>query len=325
MKVTVLMPVYNAETYLHDSIESLLAQTSNAWELICIDDGSTDNSKKIIENYCKQNPQIKLLYQTNAGPAMARARAIQIINTEYVAILDADDAYPPEYIELMLKRAEETHADIIVPDVRFEYNHIQQLPNMFIQHHLNPNMIIENGEEAFAMTFPWKLHGWQMIRTSLAQKYYTIENGAYSKFNSDEYITRLLYLKSKKTALCKAEYCYRISENSITRTNSLKKIDYLKTLDKLLVLSIQEKISNKIILDIYNEYYTTIIDLIKMTQKLPLDEARTGLAIIKEYYKNSYRKKFQIVYLHDATLKTKIKIYISLISFYFFQLIVLLK
>ena len=60
MKVTVLMPVYNAETYLHDSIESLLAQTSNAWELICIDDGSTDNSKKIIENYCKQNPQIKL-------------------------------------------------------------------------------------------------------------------------------------------------------------------------------------------------------------------------------------------------------------------------
>ena len=59
MMVTVLMPIYNAERFLHDSIGSLLAQTSNQWKLICIDDGSTDSSKAIVEEYCKKDPRVK--------------------------------------------------------------------------------------------------------------------------------------------------------------------------------------------------------------------------------------------------------------------------
>lgn len=135
MKVTVLMPIFNAERFLHDSIGSLLAQTSNQWNLICIDDGSTDSSKAIVEDYCKKDPRIKLICQENAGPAVARARAIEIADTEYVSILDSDDAYAPDYVEKMLARAEETDADSIVPDVEFGYGNTQKLPNKFVQHH----------------------------------------------------------------------------------------------------------------------------------------------------------------------------------------------
>lgn len=71
MKVTVLMPIYNAECFLHDAIGSLLSQTCDNWKLICIDDGSTDNSKAIVEEYCKKDSRIKLLCQENAGPAVA--------------------------------------------------------------------------------------------------------------------------------------------------------------------------------------------------------------------------------------------------------------
>ena len=216
MMVTVLMPIYNAERFLHDSIGSLLAQTSNQWKLICIDDGSTDSSKAIVEEYCKKDPRVKLICQENAGPAVARARAIEIADTEYVSILDSDDAYAPDYVEKMLARAEETDADIVVPDVEyFNAGKIVQ-SNQFTTFCLSPDMLITDGKQAFSMTIPWKLHGWMMIRTSLAKKYYTVQQASYSKFNSDEYITRLLYLKSSKVALCSSTYKYRVDPNSIT-------------------------------------------------------------------------------------------------------------
>ena len=261
MKVTVLMPIYNAERFLHDSIGSLLAQTSNQWKLICIDDGSTDSSKAIVEEYCKKDSRIKLICQENAGPAVARARAIEIADTEYVSILDSDDAYAPDYVEKMLARAEETDADSIVPDVEFGYGNTKKLPNMFAQHLLSADLVIEEGKKAFAMTIPWQLHGWQMIRTPLAKKYYTVQQASYSKFNSDEYITRLLYLKSKKVALCSAIYKYRIDDSSITRKPSLKKMDYLVTNAYLLWLAEYEKVDNSTIVNIYNAYYSTCKNL----------------------------------------------------------------
>lgn len=307
MQVTVLMPIYNAERFLHDSIGSLLNQTSNQWKLICIDDGSTDNSKAIVEEYCKKNSRISLICQENAGPAVARARAIEIADTEYVAILDSDDAYAPDYIEKMLARAEKTDADSIVPDVEFGYGNSKKLPNMFEQHNLSPDMIIEDGKEAFAMTIPWQLHGWQMVRTSLAKKYYTVQQASYSKFNSDEFITRLLYLKSKKVALCPAIYKYRIDESSITRKPSLKMMDYLLTNGKLLWLAEYEHMDKDILLSIYNDYYATCRDM-KRNRIPMLDEKDRAEAnrMLKESLLK-FKKDFNWQNLKGAPLKTKVK------------------
>ncbi len=320
MEITVLMPVYNAEKYLHDSIGSLLSQTSNKWKLICIDDGSTDSSKQIIEKYCKSNNRIKLISQKNAGPAMARAQAIKLVDTEYVSILDADDAYSPNYIELMLKRAEETDADSIVPNVEFGYKSIAKQQDLFQQRGLSPDLIIKNGIQAFSMTFPWKLHGWQMIKTELAKKYYTISNAAYSKFNSDEFITRLLYLKSRTTVLCQAKYLYRIDPNSLTRTVSLKKLDYLITLDKLLNLCYKENIPTKIIIEVYNNYYITLISSLKMAKLLKQEEYPIALKRIKESYSYSYKQNLKYKIIKQAKIRTQIKLILSHLSFYFFRL-----
>lgn len=307
MQVTVLMPIYNAERFLHESIASLLVQTSNDWKLICIDDGSTDSSKAIVEEYCKKDSRIKLLCQENAGPAVARARAIEIADTEYVSILDSDDAYAPDYVEKMLARAEETNADSIVPDVEFGYGNTQKLPNMFVQHHLSSDMIIEDGKKAFAMTIPWQLHGWQMIRTSLAKKYYTVQQASYSKFNSDEYITRLLYLKSKKIALCSAIYKYRVDETSITRKPSLKMMDYLVTNAKLLWLAEYEHLDKDVVLSIYNDYYATFRDMKR--KRIPLLEEKDkeeAERLLKESLLK-FKKDFKWQYMKGAPLKTKVK------------------
>lgn len=315
------MPVYNAEKFLHDSIGSLLCQTSNHWKLICVDDGSSDNSLSILLDYeGKINEGIvtgwkmKVLTQENAGPAVARARAIEIADTEYVSILDSDDAYAPDYVEKMLGRAEETNADIVVPDVEFGYGNTKKLPNKFVQHRLDAGMIISNGKVAFDMTIPWRLHGWQMIHTSLAKKYYTVERASYSKFNSDEYITRVMYLRSKKTALCPACYMYRIDPNSITRKPTLKKFDYLITLDKLVDLCYLDDVFMHTKIELYNEYYITLVRMKNFVSCLPPKEQEIAHKIVADTYHNSYCKKMRLSMWLAAPLRTKIKFALSLVS-----------
>lgn len=305
--VTIIMPIYNAERFLNDSIGSLLAQTCDRWNLICIDDGSTDDSKTEVERIAKKEPRIKLICQKNAGPAVARARAIEIADTEYVAILDSDDAYAQDYVEIMLSKAEQTGADIIVPDVEFGYGNTKKFPNMFAQHNLTSDMIIEDGEKAFAMTIPWQLHGWMMVRTSLAKKYYTVQLASYSRFNSDEFITRLLYLKSKKVALCSAIYKYRLDATSVTRKPSIKMMDYLVTNDKLLWLAEYEHLDKEIILSIYNDFYATCRDIkLNCIPFLEEKEKVEANRLLKESLQR-FKENFNWQYLKGAPLKTKFK------------------
>lgn len=315
MHVTVIMPVYNAEKYLYASISSLLSQTTQNWKLICVDDGSTDNSLCILHDFEASDNRIKVLTQDNAGPAVARARAIEFVDTEYVSILDADDAYTPDYVEKMLKRAEETDADIIVPDVICVKNGHYPSKTVFESRGYDKNGILENPNEAFLMSITWKLHGWSMYKTALVKKYYTKEQVEYSRFNSDEYVTRLLFLKGRKIALSRAIYQYNISEGSITRTPSLKMLDYLKTIDKLLQLCIKEKIKNsETMLVLYNEYYQILKNMLSVVENLDRDDKRKGLLLIKEYYHNSYRKNFPVKLLYHAPFRNSVKFILSLIS-----------
>ncbi len=92
IEVSVIMPSYNSEQFLPATIDSVINQTFKAWELIIIDDGSTDNSNKIIEEYMQRSEKIKLIsLESNCGPAIARNRGIQEAKGRYIAFLDSDD------------------------------------------------------------------------------------------------------------------------------------------------------------------------------------------------------------------------------------------
>lgn len=308
MQVTFLMPVYNAEQWLDTSVGSLLAQTSRDWRLIAVDDESNDGSLAKLRQYEAQDERISVMTQENAGPGVARARAIERATTDYVAILDSDDALTPDYVELMLKRAAETDADSVTPDVEFfAPDGSRPLPDMFTQHGLSADMVIDDGHKAFSMTLPWQLHGWQMIRTTLAKEYYTVQQASYSRFNSDEYITRLLYLKSRRTALCAAKYRYRLDPSSITRKPSLLKLDYLKTLDRLLWLCEYEHLSSKVFVDVYNDYYVTVRDMRNnILPQLSAEDQTKGREMIRTSVA-TFKKKFRWSHLRGAKFSTKLK------------------
>lgn len=104
LKISVIMPVYNAEKYLEQCIESVLNQTYLHWELIIIDDGSTDNSAEICRLYINKDPRIKLILQENSGVSTARNVGISHAQGAYIAFIDADDAYSSEQLERMIEK-----------------------------------------------------------------------------------------------------------------------------------------------------------------------------------------------------------------------------
>ena len=101
--VSVITPCYNGEKYVSKTIESVLAQTYNKWEMLIIDDGSTDNSAKIIQEYCKNDSRIKLIQQPNGGSAKARNHGIREANGQYIALLDSDDLWEKDFLEEQIK------------------------------------------------------------------------------------------------------------------------------------------------------------------------------------------------------------------------------
>lgn len=95
--VSIITPSYNASKFIEETLESILKQTYSNWELIIIDDCSTDNSIEILQPYIEQDSRIKvLLNETNLGAASSRNRGLDIANGDYIAFLDSDDLWLPQ-------------------------------------------------------------------------------------------------------------------------------------------------------------------------------------------------------------------------------------
>lgn len=112
--VTVIMPVYNAERYMQQSIESIIAQTYQKWELLIVDDGSTDSSVQIMQEYCSRDRRIQMILSTgNEGVASARNKGIQAAKGEYIAFLDSDDLWKAEKLEIQIHYMQEHNCGFV--------------------------------------------------------------------------------------------------------------------------------------------------------------------------------------------------------------------
>jgi len=116
IKVSVVMPVYNARDFLAPAIDSVLGQTLREIELICIDDGSTDGSLDILKEYQANDERVRIVTETNAGPAIARNNGIRRARGEYIAFLDADDFFEADLLEELYNIAEADALDIAIAD-----------------------------------------------------------------------------------------------------------------------------------------------------------------------------------------------------------------
>lgn len=111
-KISVLMPIYNVERYLREALLSVADQTLRDIEILCINDGSTDDSRAIIAEFCKLDARFKLIDKPNSGYGASMNRGLAEAQGDYIAILEPDDIYEPTALEALYKAAQVSDADV---------------------------------------------------------------------------------------------------------------------------------------------------------------------------------------------------------------------
>lgn len=112
--ISVIVPVYNVESYLEECFESLINQTYKDLEIIAVDDGSTDNSSKICEAYAKKDSRVRIITQKNQGLSAARNTGLEHMQGDYLIFIDSDDYLMPSSLEYMLSLSETHKSDMVV-------------------------------------------------------------------------------------------------------------------------------------------------------------------------------------------------------------------
>ncbi|MHA7139548.1 glycosyltransferase family 2 protein [Rossellomorea arthrocnemi] len=118
IKVSVIIPVFNAEEYIVQCLDSLLSQTLNECEFIFINDGSEDKSKEIIQEYQQLDQRVKLINQVNQGVSIARNIGLMMANGEYIGFVDADDYVEEDYFETLYQSALKDSHDLIISNFK---------------------------------------------------------------------------------------------------------------------------------------------------------------------------------------------------------------
>lgn len=127
--ISIVIPVYNAEKYLRACLDSVLAQTYKNWEAICVNDGSSDNSAKILEEYAAKDARFHIINQQNSGVSTARNTGLRQTTGKYLMYLDSDDIWHPQTLEILQNVMEKSNADMgcfkyqeVYPDTKIIYN-----------------------------------------------------------------------------------------------------------------------------------------------------------------------------------------------------------
>lgn len=149
IKVSVIVPVYNAYDYLRPAMDSVIDQTLKEIEIIVIDDGSTDHSLDIIKSYQAADERVRIVTENNAGVSTARNKGIIRARGEYIIFLDADDFFEPNLLERLYKTAKDYDLDIAVSKFDFYSNKTSKFSPMIEEAHGNifaPGVVVSKSE-----------------------------------------------------------------------------------------------------------------------------------------------------------------------------------
>ena len=243
-KLIVFMPCYNAERYIAQTLDSILNQTYEKFDLLIIDDGSTDKSRDILEGYIKKDKRVKLIEnRKNRGIAYTRNRGLEICDCEYLALMDADDIAPPERLEKEIQFLEE-HKDIGAVGGLY-----QLIDSNGSKLHTSLKLVLSDAAiRANMLFFNPIANGSMMLRMEVVRK----NNLRYREENValEDYLFWSEFLKySKINNLNYIFQFYRISETSLERKTRdkdlLSRKDYFDRIHEKLYETMGIRLSQK--------------------------------------------------------------------------------
>lgn len=272
--VTIIIPVYNAEEHLADTIKSIQNQVYRNWTLVLVDDCSTDQSLEICKGFADDDVRIKFLKNAkNSGPAVTRNNGIEYAvskKTDYLSFVDSDDLVSPYYLEKMVSVAEEHNADIVWCNY-WEYNYWDATNKHLMSHGLTANKDVD-GVKLLHLFF-----GSSTGLGSLCNKLYKVEFVTHSEVRINPMRVRaedwefnlMLFQKNPKVvpiedALYNYIHYTKHSVMSTYRPNDYEMFWRSRTLLKKMALE------NKIVYDKENEDSTLLYHIINQLQILSI-------------------------------------------------------
>ncbi len=227
-KISIIVPVYNVEKYLSICLDSLINQTLNDIEIICINDGSTDGSLEILNEYAKKDTRIKIITQKNQGLSMARNNGLKEAKGEYISFIDSDDWIDTKMYEIMYQQAKEDNSEIVVCNLKLEKDNKTETYSYWP---IKKNGLI-NREETQSYLFKHPSYAWNKIY----KKTFLLNHNL-------QFLKGILYedvpfwvqatLNVNRISYCTDYlYHYRLSrEDAITKKKSEKQFDVIKVVD----------------------------------------------------------------------------------------------
>ena len=210
--ISVIVPVYNSEKYLSLCLDSIVGQSYGDFEAICINDGSTDGSTKILQEYAEKDQRIRIINQENKGQSAARNAGLDVAKGEYIAFVDSDDVVNPRFLEILYTAAENTGSEVVCCG----FGKIYDGQESFIKKGIVHPVVYKKALKAlldvrnFIQFSVWN----KLYKSELLKNFRFMENNSFEDwvFNSCVFanVKSLLWIKNKL-------YGYRISENSIMR------------------------------------------------------------------------------------------------------------
>lgn len=309
MKVSVIVPVYNVEPYLDKCLNTLVNQTLKKIEIIIVNDGSKDNSEKIIEKYLKKYPEkIKYIKKANGGLSSARNEGLKYASGEYIGFVDSDDYVSLNTFNLMYKKAKEKNFDLVVCNLNYVYESKTKMVSAGLDKDL------ENEDEVkknivFLYPAVWNKLYKKEILDSLKFKegiwYEDVEFNfrVYPRVKSIGYVDKPLI-----------QYVQR--ESSISKTIDKRLFNYLDNFNGLIRYYQDNNLYNKYYFELEYSYvrylYATFIKQLSYTNDKELfkEGVKEAIKNVQEHFpnykKNIYLKKFGLknIYLKTFNKKT---------------------
>ena len=269
------MAVYNAQQWLSASIGSLISQTMNDWQLICIDDASTDGSLTMLREWEQRDNRIEVIaLAENGGQAHARNIGLRKAQGDYICFLDADDTLYVDALQQAVNVFEShEHTDCVLFRVKIVQNGVETP-------HPSQTFEVLTGVEAFNKSIDhWQIHGIYMIRASLHHQYPYDET---CRSYSDDNTTHLHYYHSREVRCCEGVYYYWMHSMSVTHRVSVLRFDYMRANESLKRQLIEIGASKDILENYENQRWLILIDCYMFYHvhghELTAEERRFGLS-----------------------------------------------
>ena len=297
-KISVIIPVYNTEKYIEKCLESLAKQTMQDFEVIIVNDGSTDNSKKVIKDYMKNsNLDIKYLEKENGGLASARNYGIEHASGKYISFFDSDD-----YLDKDLYKNLEKYMDEDIDLIKFKMKTVDEKENV-IEKLDGPVFDVCTGEEGYKKLCTTDKYMDPACIYLYKRKFFVENNFKYKlRYHEDFGLTSLIIIQAKTFVSTNVfGYNYLQTEESLSRGKDYKNIDRAKDMlahydNMMTLIDAYYNISDET-KDLVKRYYTNSVVL----------KADTLKGEDKKRYIKEIKDRFMYRNIKPENLKQKVK------------------